>query len=358
MHISNQTALVVGATGFIGKFLIARLLRDNVQVFALCRNIDQQAPQLQQWLTQQGIVHQQLNFIQGDITLPNLGLSKQDWLQLKKVNYLYNTSALFAWHLTMQQAKAVNVDGLERLLACVSRHCQLERAVHLSGYMLTLDAHLQAAGIYRENIGQTDWPQVYARLGAYEASKIQGHFTWIKHANQHNIPWTVIHPATVIGDETTGEIPSHQPIAHLIRQVKQGKMTAIPGTRQHSLPLVSVTMLVEAIIHAAQDPRTHQQEILVANPEQVFFPELIQMIAQHLQVKAPRHFISLKLLQPILKWQWLARKLDMSTEMLNFLRTEQLDLERFITLNQHWNIPNTDIKSKIAKTAAWVSRPS
>ena len=114
MHISNQTALVVGATGFIGKFLIARLLRNNVQVFALCRNIDQQAPQLQQWLTQQGIAHQQLNFIQGDITQPNLGLSKQDWLQLKTVNYLYNTSALFAWHLTMQQAKAVNVDGLER----------------------------------------------------------------------------------------------------------------------------------------------------------------------------------------------------------------------------------------------------
>ncbi len=358
MHTLNQTALVVGATGFIGKFLIARLLRDNVQVFALCRNIDQQAPQFQQWLTQQGIVHQQLNFIQGDITQPNLGLSKQDWLQLKTVNYLYNTSALFAWHLTMQQAKAVNVDGLERLLACVSRHCQLERAIHLSGYMLTLDAHLQAVGIYREHIQQTDWPHVYAKLGAYEASKIQGHFTWIKHANQHNISWTVIHPATVIGDETTGEIPYHQPIAHLIRQVKQGKITAIPGTRQHSLPLVSVTMLVDAIIYAAQDPCTHQQEILVANPEQVFFPELIQMIAQHLQVKAPRHFISLKLLQSILKWQWLARKLDMSTEMLNFLRTEQLDLNRFITLNQHWNIPNTDIRSKIVKTATWVSRPS
>lgn len=358
MHVSNQTALVVGATGFIGKFLIARLLRGNAQVFALCRNVDQQAPQLQHWLTHQGISYEQLNFIQGDVTLPNLGLSKQDWQQLKAVNYLYNTSALFAWNLTTQQAKAVNVNGLELLLESVSKHCQLERAVHLSGYMLTMNEHLQAAGIYRDRIEQTDWSRVYAGLGAYEASKIQGHFTWVKHAAQYNIPWTVIHPATVIGDETTGEIPSHQPIAQLIQQLKQGKMTAIPGTRQHYLPLVSVTMLVDAIIQAAQDPSTHRLEILVANPEQVSFQELIQMIAEHLQVKAPCHFISLKLLQPILKWRWLAKKLDMSAEMLNFLRTERLDLEQFITLNQHWNIPNTDIKSKIGKTAAWVSRPS
>ena len=55
---------------------------------------------------------------------------------------------------------------------------------------------------------------------------------------------------------------------------------------------------------------------------------------------------------------WLAKKLDMSAEMLNFLRTERLDLEQFITLNQQWNIPTTDIKSKIGKTAAWVSHSS
>ena len=115
-------------------------------------------------------------------------------------------------------------------------------------------------------------------------------------------------------------------------------------------------MLVDAIIHAAQDPNTLQQEILVANPKQVSFQELIQLIAQQLHLKPPRHFISLKLLKQVLKWSWLAQKLDMSAEMLNFIRTEPLDLERFITLNQQWNIPNTDIESKVKKTVAWVSR--
>ncbi|NKG37878.1 hypothetical protein CAI22_09205 [Acinetobacter johnsonii] len=45
MSTISQTALVVGATGFIGKFLVARLLRDNARVFIICRNINEQAPQ-------------------------------------------------------------------------------------------------------------------------------------------------------------------------------------------------------------------------------------------------------------------------------------------------------------------------
>ena len=88
MFTSPQTALIVGSTGFIGKFLVARLLRDNARVFALCRNINEQPHKLRSWLTQQGIDYRQLSFIQGDVTLPHLGLSPQDWETLKEVNYL------------------------------------------------------------------------------------------------------------------------------------------------------------------------------------------------------------------------------------------------------------------------------
>ncbi|TCB33833.1 NAD-dependent epimerase/dehydratase family protein [Acinetobacter sp. ANC 4910] len=351
----SQTALVVGATGFIGKFLIAQLLRDNARVFAICRNVDEQSLQIRDWLAQQNIDYQQLSFLQGDITQPDLGLSLEDWKTLKEVNYLYNTSALFKWHLSMQQAQAVNVDGLTNLLHSVNKHCHLERAVHLSGFMLTLDQHLQAVGIYREHIEKTDWPKIYDTLGAYEASKIQGHFNWIKQTDLLNIPWTIIHPATVIGDEITGEIPSSQPITALIQQLQQKKMNALPGTSEHSLPLVSVTMLVNAMLHASKDPHTLKQEILVANPKQIPFQILVKIIAQSLQINPPRHFISISFLKWILKWRWLANKLDMSPEMLNFLRIEQLDLSTFNQLNQQWKIPPTELKETMQKTVEWVT---
>lgn len=358
MSIISETALVVGATGFIGKFLVARLLRDHTRVFALCRNIDDQAPQLRQWLMQQGIDHRQLSFIQGDVTLSDLGLSAQDWLSLKEVKYLYNTSALFAWNLSNEQAKAVNVDGLTHLLHSVRKHCHLERAIHLSGFMLTLENHLQAVGIDKEHINETDWSAVYETLGAYEASKIQGHFNWIEQANLLCIPWTIIHPATVIGDEVTGEIPSNQPIASLIRQLKQRKMTILPGSPLHSLPLVSVTMLVDAIVYAAKDSKTLRQEILVANPKQLTFQSLVEMTAQALHVNPPRYFVSISLLRYIFKWKWLAMKLDMSAEMLNFIRTEQIDLRLFNQLNEQWKIPPTELRTTMQQTVKWVMQQS
>lgn len=352
----EKIALVVGATGFIGKFLVARLLQSNDQVFALCRNLDQQESNLRNWLEKQEISHQKLFCIQGDVTLPALGISAEDWQGLAKVNYLFNTSALFAWNLSTQQAREVNVKGLINLLECVNEHCQLKRAIHLSGYMLTLTQHLQDVGVCLENIEKTNWKRVYQQLGAYEASKIEAHFTWVKYAQQLKIDWTVIHPATVLGDENSGEIAKNQPIAHLITQLKQGKLTAIPATPQHYLPLVSVTMLVNAICNASQDQLTIYQDILIANPTQISLQTLIHNAARRLNLKAPQYFVSLNILKLILKWKWLAQKLDLSAEMLDFIRTEQLNIDQFLTLNQKWKIPETNLKQTIELTAKWVSQ--
>lgn len=356
MAIYSQTALVVGATGFIGKFLVASLLGKNARVFALCRNIGDQADQLRHWLTQKGIDHQQLTFIKGDVTLPDLGLLPQDWESLRDVKYLYNASALFEWNLTMEQAKLVNVDGLTNLLSTINKYCHIERAIHMSGYMLTLKNHLEGVGIYRESIEKTNWSKIYKTLGAYEASKIQGHFNWIKQAELLGIPWTVIHPATVIGDEVTGEIPNNQPITSLILQLKQRKMRALPGSSSHTLPLVSINMLVTAILYAAKDFKTLRQEVLVANPHQLTFKSLVGVIAQSLQIRPPRHFISISLLKRIFKWKWLAKKLDTSPEMLDFIRTEQIDLDLYNELNTCWQIPSTELSKTIQQTVEWVNK--
>lgn len=353
---THNVALVMGATGFVGRFLIARLLQDNFQVFAICRDIAHQPTALQDWLQQRDIDTEKLKYIQGDITLPNLGVSEENWLKLKNVNYLFNTSVLFAWNLSMQQARAVNVEGLINILNCVTKHCQLKRAVHLSGYMSTLTQHLQKAGVNLAQTDQTHWDKVYERLGAYEASKVEGHFTWIKAAERLNIDWTVIHPATVIGEENSGEIAENQPITDIILQLKQGKMTAIPATPQHYLPLVSINLLVDSIIRAAQDQSTINHEILIANPKQISLQQMIVTMAEALSVKAPTQFIPLFILKLILKCKWLATKLEMSAESLNFLRTEKLNIDPFLALNQKWQISATDLDKTIQNTAIWVSK--
>lgn len=49
MHTA-QIALVTGATGFVGRFLILELLKKRHQVFALMRHPPKQEQALKQWL--------------------------------------------------------------------------------------------------------------------------------------------------------------------------------------------------------------------------------------------------------------------------------------------------------------------
>lgn len=354
----QQVALVAGATGFIGRYLILELLRQGHSVFALLRNQAKQQAMLMHWLSQKGIPLEQLTFIQGDVTRTDLAISSVDWDKLKSVNTLYNSSALFAWNLSMQQARAVNVEGALNLLTCVHQHCDLKRAVHVSGYMLTIESHLQQAGVCLEQPENTEWQSVYQHLGAYEASKIEAHFAWIQQAQQLSVDWSIIHPATVVGDDVSGEIPTNQPIAQMIDVLKRRKMSAIPATAQHYLPLIRVDDLCLVMVKATMDQTLVNQAMLVVSEHSVALHQLTGIIADQLQVNAPTRHVPIGLLRFILKWPWLAKKLEMSTEMLSFLRTEQLDRKRLTQFQQRWQISMGNLEAAIRKSTDWINQTS
>lgn len=354
LNYSPQIAFVAGATGFIGRFLIAELLTQGHQVYALVRDKQAQQHQLENWLKDKQVSVTELTFIQGDITQPNLAISQKNWIELAKVNILYNSSALFAWNLTMQQAQQVNVEGALNLLKCISEHCRLDRAVHVSGYMLTLQDHLRQAGVCIDQPEQTNWQRVYQQLGAYEASKVEVHYAWIKQAQSLGLDWTVIHPATVISDEVTGEIPVNQPIAHMISLLKRKKMGAIPATAQHYLPLVSIDYLVKVIGYAATETGLARSELLVAHEQRLTLSDMFNIMAAQVGQKAPTRYVSLDLLRMILKWKWLAQKLEMSVEMLDFIRTEPLNISLLKQFTQHWHIQESDLRKSLEKTSLWI----
>ena len=104
-------------------------------------------------------------------------------------------------------------------------------------------------------------------------------------------------------------------------------MRAIPATPKHYLPLVSVDDLCKVMVRAATDSGLVGQSLLVAPEQNIPLSELTKMIAQQFNVSAPKQHVPLTILRLISNWTWLAKQLEMSAEMLSFLRTEQLDLE-------------------------------
>ncbi|MHA3091214.1 SDR family oxidoreductase [Acinetobacter brisouii] len=345
--------LVTGATGFLGRFVLLKLLQQKQDVVALLRNPEQQMPTLCQWLQEKGGDTAHLQCIQGDLAQRDLAVSASDWQRLAQVDTLIHTGVLFAWNLTAAQAQTTNVDGSLTLIQLLKERTQLQRVILISGYMLTLKAYLQQYGIDPAQPLQSNWQQLYHQLGSYEASKIEAHFRSLALAKELKLDWTVIHPATLIGTENTGEIAEHQVFTQIVKQINQGKMLALPGSAQHTLPWVSVDHVVQGIIQCLKDRSSYQQEILLAHPQSLSFHHVVRLIAKQLKIQPPRFCVPLPILATLLRWQPLAQRLNLSREMLEFLRTEPLTPNQSYTVH---HASQSSLEEQLMQSVAWVKQ--
>ena len=232
---------------------------------------------------------------------------------------------------------------------------QNSRLVMIGGYMLKNHEHLQHIGIDPRHPELTNWPAVYRRVGGYEGSKLEAHFATLEVMSAKGGEITVVHPATVCGHSRTGHILDGQPLVALIRNLVQGKMTAVPGTAEHWLPLVTVDYLVELVAVCAFDPAMVGQELLALDDQTPNLRELLIQVAKPLGLKSPKHHISLRLLKLLLSIPPVAWFLNTKPEALDFIQTTRFNtaaVEQFA--NRH-GIAKPDIREALQHTATFVN---
>lgn len=343
---------VTGGTGFIGQHLVASLSAKGHTVRVLMRRPERLAA-LQEQVNNLGGVASRVFAVAGDLERDKLGLSLADREALKQARVVFHLGAHFAWGLSLEHSRAVNVEGAKRVALLAAE--QNSRLVTIGGYMLKNHEHLQRIGIDPRDPELTNWPAVYQRVGAYEASKLEAHFATLELMSAKGGELTVVHPATVCGHSRTGHILDGQPLVELIRNLAQGKLTAVPGTAEHWLPLVTVDYLVELVAACAFDPAMAGQELLALDDQSPNLRELLVQVAQPMGLKPPRHHISLRLLRLLLSIPPVARFLNTSAEALDFIQTTRFDtaaVEQFA--NRH-GIAKPDIRRSLQHTAMFVN---
>src|SRR5690606_34488807 len=99
---------VTGATGFIGRFLVARLLdRPEARVFALIRPGSEY--KLEGMRKRLGVSSDRLIAIQGDLTRKLLGVSKRDRDDLKgQVQHFFHLAAIYDIEADENQQRYTN----------------------------------------------------------------------------------------------------------------------------------------------------------------------------------------------------------------------------------------------------------
>ncbi|GIH99985.1 alpha/beta fold hydrolase [Planobispora takensis] len=241
-------AMVFGATGFIGRSLVAELLGRGQRVAAAVRR-DTLTP----WLTGQGVGTGGLTVVTADITRPLTGLPP--------ARDVYNTAARFAFGLGVDEARAVNVTGALNVLRWAATLPGLRRLVHLSGY--------------RVSGARPD----YAGLGAYEASKAEADLAVRAGARELGVPLTVANPSTVIGPG------QYIGLASLAEDLWNGRLPVLPGGPDVFLPIVTVGYLARFLAEIPASPEG--EDYWVLDEGTPLLPELVAVLAAHMGVRAP-----------------------------------------------------------------------
>ena len=207
---------ITGGRGFIGRRLVARLLAAGHHVRILSR------------LPFPDTLAQGVERHHADLATPNESALLQF---VDGADVLFNCAGEIH-----DQAKMASTNrfGTERLAACAAG--RVGRWVQLS-----------TIGVYgNPQVGFVDERTPPAPIDAYEMSKLQGDEALVSVATMHDMPWTILRPTIVFGND----MPNSS-MRGFIEAVTSGKFFYI-GKQRAILPYVHVDDVVEAMLLLAE----------------------------------------------------------------------------------------------------------
>jgi len=239
---------VTGATGFIGKRLVARLLQRKGAVvhFLIRRESEAKVAQLREFW---GVGPSRAIPVFGDLTEKKLGVSADDIRSLKgQIDHLYHLAAVYDLEADEESQVRVNIDGT-RYMVEFARAIAAGHVHHVSS--------IAAAGLY-EGVFREDMFE--------EAENIDHPYFMTKHESEKIVrkecrqPWTVYRPAAVVGDSRTGEMDKIDgpyyffKLIQRIRQILPPWMPSV-GLEGGRINIVPVDFVVAALDHISHGQR-------------------------------------------------------------------------------------------------------
>ena len=232
----QQTVLLTGGTGMVGRGLAAMLLeKTSAHVFLLVHQSGSnlsKADTLQRMLSLEEPKQyaSRLTILQGNIAQPALGLEAAEHLELtRRVTHVLHAAAATRFDLPLEQARLINVTGTEN----VARLALEMRGLQQFGFLSTV----YVSGTRTGNIEESPPDPHVGFINTYEQSKCEGEIALWRFAA--DLPLAVYRLSTVVGDSRTGYV-SHFTAPHqALRIMYLGLGAMCPGKPEYPVDLIS-----------------------------------------------------------------------------------------------------------------------
>ncbi len=264
---------VTGGTGFIGKRLVAKLLaRPDSIVYLLVREVEM--PRMGELLAYWNVDESRVVALCGDLTQPDLGVSKADLRKLKgKVTHFFHLAAIYDLKASAEVQQRANVDGTRNTVklaeAMAVKHFHLVSSIASAGLF---------EGLFREDMFE-------------EAENLDNPYFRTKHDSEGivrkecSVPWRIYRPAIVVGDSRTGEmdkIDGPYYFFKLIQKTRKLLPSWMPtiGIEGGRINVVPVDFLVAAMDHIAHLPGEDGHCFHLTDPNPMRVGDLLNSFAR------------------------------------------------------------------------------
>jgi thioester reductase-like protein len=252
---SHGPIVLTGATGFLGRAVLAELLdKSDVQIVGLIRaNSHAEAHQrghktLIAALDREPLASERdrVSWLRADIEETRLGLNTADWNQLaNSVGEVIHCAASVRFDLDLAEAHRINVDGTRNILEIAT---EAKRRGSFGCFH-----HVSTAYVAGHSAGLSDAAYLPAdRAGnfrnSYERTKARAERLL---REQNEVPVAIYRPSIVGGNTETGFTDNWNVLYVPMRMIAKGQLPVLPVGGEQLVDTVGVDYVAAAIVHLA-----------------------------------------------------------------------------------------------------------
>jgi NAD(P)-dependent dehydrogenase (short-subunit alcohol dehydrogenase family) len=266
-----MTYFVTGATGFIGRHLVERLLERDGRIYLLVRE-DSQA-RLDALIEGWGAADRVTKVV-GDLQHPNLGVSQEQVSELKgNVDHFFHLAAMYDMTADEERNEMLNVEG--------TRHAvELANAVQAGIFHHT--SSVAAAGLYKGLYREDMFDEGQKLPSAYHRTKFESE----KIARDEvQGAWRVYRPAVVVGHSQTGEMDKIDGPYYFFKAIQRlrhflPEWFPLLGPELGYTNIVPVDYVAAAMDHIAHEPDLDGQAFHLTSPKSQRSGEVLNEFAK------------------------------------------------------------------------------